>query len=126
MQPDVTLNMASSPNESFSLPIVLAWSESRANGVVEEASSIVQERDVANALFSEPSALLTSALRSNRCVLVARGIEQKRYSANCGIGTAVVEDQRASAYSGIKAAVGIGEERTPTKACISRTGGEGQ
>jgi hypothetical protein len=51
-------------------------------------------------------------------------VEQQRRSTNGGIGIAVAEGQRSSAYSRIETAVAIAKERKPTKACISRTGGE--
>ncbi len=60
---------------------------------------------------------------SNGRVLRARGVQQKRCCAHCGIGIRVVESQRSTANAGIEAAGAIKKKRTPPKSCISSAGG---
>jgi hypothetical protein len=58
--------------------------------------------------------------RSDSCVSFARFIEQQGNSANCRVVIPLaVEDQRSSTDTSIEVAARGGEERTPTKPCIS-------
>ena len=88
--------------------------------LLKEAIDIVIRAQSAEGIVLVPSSLLTSAVSSNGSVLCAGGVQQQRYGANCGIGIRVVGGQRSSAYTRVKAAVDVVEERPPTNACISR------
>src|SRR5207253_4936971 len=84
-----------------------------------------KERKRADSIVVSGNGVKDECVGSNGSVLEASGVEQQRCGAHCCIGTAVVEDQRSTAYSRIETAVRIGKERIPTKRCISSTGCEG-
>src|SRR5207253_3182681 len=95
-----------------------------AMSVVAGPADVVKERKGADCVIVRATVVKDKRVGSNSYVLRAAGVEQHGYSADCGIGIRGVEDQRASANSGVETAVGIAKERVPTKARISSAGGE--
>src|SRR4029077_11593161 len=57
-------------------------------------------------------------------VPAAAGVEQKRCSAGCGVGTPIVQGQCSTAKTGVKAARGIEKERIPANSCVSSAAGQ--
>ena len=74
------------------------------DGRVGAAGGIVHERKVTSGSVGGTSVVKDQRVGSNGGVLCAGGVEQERYRANCGIGIAVVEDQRSAANTSIETA----------------------
>ena len=107
------------------LPVVLAVSAVPTDGRVGAAGGIVRERKVTSGSVGATAVVKDKCAGSNRGVLCAGGVEQKRCHTHRGIGICVVEGQRSAANTSIEAAGGIYKERPPTKRCISGAGCEG-
>jgi hypothetical protein len=58
------------------------------------------------------------------CVETASGVAQECRNANGRILIPVVEQQRSSANTGVKAGSGVAKERKPTNCCVRSAGGE--
>src|SRR5262249_5020374 len=91
--------------------------------VVAESVAVVKQRERAEGIVEvgtrDAKSVKDKRVCSERTVLYAVGVERKRRSADSCVGLAIVESQRSTADSRIEVGGTVGEERTPTKCCIS-------
>src|SRR4029079_9511085 len=78
-----------------------------ANRCVALAGCVVIERECSVSSVGITGAVKGKGGGSNGSILCTDGVEQKRRSAQCGIGIPVVKDQRSGADTGIETAGAI-------------------